>query len=50
MVLEGKKKAPLMKLTKEILDKNLVENYLKILKNDKLFFDIYDVETIGHEF
>jgi len=50
MVLESKKKAPLMKLTKEVLDKNLIENYLKILEQDKLFFDIYDVETIGHEF
>ncbi|MDQ7008682.1 MAG: invasion protein CiaB [Candidatus Gracilibacteria bacterium] len=50
MVLESKKKAPLMKLTKEILDENLLENYLKILEDDKLYFDIYDVETIGHEF
>ncbi len=50
MVLEGKKKAPLMKLTKEILDENLLKNYLKILDNDKLFFEIYDIETIGHEF
>ncbi len=50
MVLESKKKAPLMKLTKEVLDESLLENYLKILDQDKLFFDIYDVETIGHEF
>jgi hypothetical protein len=39
-----------MKLTKEILDENLLKEYLKILANDKLFFQIYDVETIGHEF
>jgi len=50
MVLKSKKKAPLMKLTKEILDEKLLEDYLKILENDKLYFDIYDVETIGHEF
>jgi len=50
MVLESKKKAPLMKLTKEILDEKLLEDYLKILDNDRLFFDIYDIETIGHEF
>ncbi len=50
MVLESKKKAPLMKLTKEILDEDLLNNYLKILDNDKLFFQIYDIETIGHEF
>jgi len=50
MVLEGKKKAPLMRLTKEVLDEDLLDDYLKILESDKLFFEIYDVETIGHEF
>jgi len=50
MVLESKKKAPLMRLTKEILDEKLLEDYLKILDNDRLFFNIYDIETIGHEF
>ncbi len=50
MVLSSQKKAPLMRLTKEILDENLLKNYLEILKNDKLYFDIYDIETIGHEF
>jgi len=50
MVLEGKKKAPLMKLTKKILDEELLKDYLKIIEDDKLFFKNYDVETIGHEF
>ena len=50
MVLEWKKKAPLMKLTKEVLEESLLDSYLKILNQDKLFFEIYDVETIGHEF
>jgi len=50
MVLEGKKKAPVMKLTKEILDSDLLNDYLNILEDSKLYFDIYDVETIGHEF
>ena len=50
MVLDSKKKAPLMKLTKEILDESLLEGYLNILDDSKLYFDIYDVETIGHEF
>ncbi len=50
MVLESKKKSPLMRLTKEILDETLLEDYLKILDDDRLFFDIYDIETIGHEF
>jgi hypothetical protein len=35
-----------MKLTKEIFDKELLEDYFKIIKNDELFFKIYDVETI----
>jgi len=50
MVLESKKKAPLMKLTKEVLEENLLNDYLKILDQDKLYFEIYDIETIGHEF
>ena len=50
MVLDWKKKAPLMKLSKEVLDEDLLENYLKIIEDDELFFKIYDVETIGHEF
>jgi hypothetical protein len=50
MVLESKKKAPLMKLTKDVLDETLLNKYLKILGNDDLYFDIYDIETIGHEF
>jgi len=50
MVLESKKKAPLMRLTKEVLGKELLEDYFKILDDDRLFFEIYDIETIGHEF
>jgi len=50
MVLESKKKAPLMRLTKEVLGKELLEDYIKILDEDRLFFEIYDIETIGHEF
>jgi hypothetical protein len=50
MVLESKKKAPIMKLTKDILGENLLNDYLKILRYDSLYFDIYDIETIGHEF
>ncbi len=50
MVLESKKKAPIMKLTKQTIDSKLLKDYLEVLKNDKLYFDIYDIETIGHEF
>jgi hypothetical protein len=50
MVLESKKKAPIMKLNKETLDESLLKRYLDILEDDNLFYKIYDVETIGHEF
>ena len=50
MVLDSKRRAPLMKLTKEILDESILTQYLKILENDNLYFDVYDIETIGHEF
>ncbi len=50
MVLEWKQKAPIMKLTKEVLDEKLLEKYLEIIKDKKLFYKIYDIETIGHEF
>ena len=50
MVLESKKKAPLLKITKEVLDEKLLKAYKNIIDNDKLFFEIYDIETIGHEF
>jgi len=50
MVLEERKKTPIMKLTKEVLDKELLKNFLGIIEDDELFFKIYDVETIGHEF
>jgi len=50
MVLENKKKAPLMKLIKEILDEKLLNDYEEILGNSDLFYQIYDIETIGHEF
>jgi hypothetical protein len=50
MVLKERQKAPLMKLTKEIFDENLIWDYKNIINNSDLFFKIYDVETIGHEF
>lgn len=50
MVLESRKKSPIMKLTKDILDENLLNDYLKLLEDDSLYFSIYDIETIGHEF
>jgi hypothetical protein len=39
-----------MKLTKEVISEELLKDYKYIINNDDLFFKIYDVETIGHEF
>jgi len=50
MVLEDRKKTPIMKLTKEVLDEDLLNNFWDIIKDDELFYEIYDVETIWHEF
>lgn len=50
IVLENQKKTPLLKITQEILDENLIKKYYKLLDNPKTYYDIYDIETIGHEF
>lgn len=50
MVLDSKRNAPKMKITKDVMDSDLYESYLKIQVNSKLYFDIYDIETIGHEY
>jgi hypothetical protein len=46
MVLESKKKAPIMRLTKETLDEDLLKRYLDVLEDDDLFYKIYDIGTI----
>jgi hypothetical protein len=46
MVLEKKQKAPIMKLTEKVLDKKLLSDFIDIINNSELFFEIYDVETI----
>lgn len=51
MVLESKRSEPFMKLSSETLSSDLLRKYRKSLfwKNE-IFYKIYDIETIGHEF
>jgi len=49
-VLEEKRKTPKTKHTQLTIDEELYEDYKNILENEKLFYTIYDVETIGHEY
>jgi hypothetical protein len=51
MVLENKRNAPFMKIDSNIFERNLLDNYRRTLFWDKkIFYKIYDIETIGHEF
>ncbi len=51
MVLENKKKSPVMKIDSIIFEQNLLKNYRNtIFWNDEIFYKIYDILTIGHEF
>ena len=50
-VLESKRMAPKMQLDKEIFSEDLLEKYENFLHgSDKDFYEVYDTETIGHEF
>ena len=50
-ILESHKNAPVMQLTYNFFDTQILENYKKlILWNSQKYYDIYDIETIGHEF
>jgi len=51
MVLENKRSAPFMKIESEIFKEKLLNNYRKSLYwEDKIFYKIYDIETIWHEY
>ena len=43
-------KAPLKKHTILVFDKKTIEEYKSILNDSKTYYNIYDVETIWHEF
>lgn len=51
MVLESKKSSPFMKIDSVIFDENILKDYRKnLLWNDDIFYRIYDILTIGHEY
>lgn len=51
MVLANKRSTPFMKIESVIFEKNLLNDYRKSLFwDDKIFYKIYDIETIGHEY
>ena len=50
-VMESKKAKPIMQLSVETMGLEFVQNQRKLVeKNPKLWQEIYDVSTIGHEF
>ena len=50
-VLESQKSIPEMQLTKDIFPKEFLERKNEIVQNlPQRYFEIYDIETIGHEF
>lgn len=50
-VYESQKAAPKMKLDSECIDEEILKKYYIFLEKDfEYYFDIYDIETIGHEF
>lgn len=49
-VFSGQKNSPIMKLQVEIMGDDFVSQYKKLLGNEKMYYKIYDIETIGHEY
>ncbi len=50
-VLESQKTAPKMALDIKIIDKDILEKYYAFLNGpEERYYEIYDIETIGHEF
>lgn len=51
MILENKRKTPFMKIDSIIFDETFLSNYKNILFwEDNIFYKIYDITTIGHEY
>jgi hypothetical protein len=51
MVLENKRSEPFMKMSSEIFEEKVLDEYRKSLfSNSENFYKIYDIETIGHEY
>lgn len=50
-VLKNKRSAPFMKLDSVIFEKEFIEKFRRSLFwRDEIFYKIYDIETIGHEY
>lgn len=50
-VLENQRSLPTMQITKNIFDTSFIEQHHHFIKNDaKKYFEIYDIETIWHEY
>ena len=50
-ILEDRRKRPFMKLSSIIFDENLLDEHRKyIFWKDEIFYNVYDIETIGHEY
>lgn len=50
-VLESQKNAPKMALDAKIIDSQILEKYYAFLNgSEERYYEIYDIETIGHEF
>ncbi|MDP2091071.1 MAG: invasion protein CiaB [Candidatus Gracilibacteria bacterium] len=51
MILETKRSSPLMKIDSIIYEEQFLKNYRNtIFGNDEIFYKIYDILTIGHEY
>lgn len=51
MVLANKRSAPFMKIESEIFEQYLLDEYrMSLFWPDEVFYKIYDIETIGHEY
>jgi len=50
-VLESQRSAPKMQLDSEMISEDILQKYYNFLAGDeKQYYKIYDIETIGHEF
>ncbi|MCH8518197.1 invasion protein CiaB [Candidatus Gracilibacteria bacterium] len=50
-VYESQKAAPKMKLESECIDEEILKKYYSFLEKDfNHYFEVYDIETIGHEY
>jgi len=50
-ILDFKRNTPLTKIKTEVFDLELLKKYKKYINSDdSIFYSIYDIETIGHEY